>query len=86
MGVVVGTASRLGGPDLKSIRAQVIDAVKVIFDRAIAHDPDSPVIEDGKTRLNPPLPDSGPLQDCEFGATLLLVRSWIGDDIFTVGR
>src|SRR2546421_3852154 len=78
------------GPDsiessLVLIRNQVIDAVKVIFDRAIERGPDAPdapEITDKKTKLKPPLSDSGPLQDCEFGMILLLVRNWLGDDFF----
>src|SRR6266403_3969219 len=63
-------------PDLTPIRKQVLQAVKVIFDRSIARNPDSPEIRDNKDDL----PPSGSLQDCEFGMILLMVHEWLRDD------
>jgi hypothetical protein len=62
----------LSEPDLAPIRKQVIDAVKVMFSRAVGRNPDAPRIADNKVDL----PESGALQDCEFGMILLLVRDW----------
>lgn len=64
------------------IRGHVIEAVRVIFNRATERGHDVPEINDKKTKLKPPLSDSGPLQDCEFGMILLLVRGWFRDESF----
>lgn len=63
---------------LASIRRQIIDAVSLMFNRAIASSgPDAPKINDDKEGLN----ESGNLQDCEFGMILLLVREWFRDQL-----
>lgn len=69
------------GSALVPIRKQVIDAIKVMFRRAIQHGADSPEINDKKTLLNF-LPSGGPVQDCEFGMILLLAREWFRNEAF----
>jgi hypothetical protein len=68
--------------DIAAIRKLATDAVTVMFNRAVEFDPDTPVVEDKKIELLLPLPSKGALQDCEFGVILLLVRAWIGNDLF----
>lgn len=69
------------GPDVAPLRRQAIDAVKVIFNRAIKQrGPDAPLVEDEKSGLNP----SGALQNCEFGMMLLLVSTWLKDESLPV--
>ncbi|MBV9155446.1 MAG: hypothetical protein JO097_04240, partial [Acidobacteriaceae bacterium] len=65
---------------LQPIRQQILQAVKVLFDRSITPpgNPDDPRIVDNK----PSLPNTGTVQDCEFGMILLLVRNWIGEHFF----
>jgi hypothetical protein len=66
--------------ELAPVRRQAIDAVKVMFDRAVEHYPKSLEIADNKEDVeNTTLSSGGPLQDCEFGMILLLVREWLGD-------
>lgn len=76
MAVVASKTLNPSEPDLTPIRKQVLQAVKVIFDRSIARNPDAPEIRDNKDDL----PASGNLQDCEFGMILLIVHEWLRDD------
>jgi hypothetical protein len=73
-------------PDSESynIRRQAIDAIEVMFNRVVEQGADRPEPQDAKdqikdNKLNP----SGPLQNCEFGFALLVVREWLGDAFFT---
>ena len=69
--------------ELAPVRRQAIDAVKVMFDRALEHYPKSLEVKDNKEDVeNTTLSSSGPLQDCEFGMILLLAREWLGNDFF----
>jgi hypothetical protein len=68
---------------LALVRKQAIDGVVEMFNRAIEHSPELPDIQDDKDEIKDnKLPRSGPLQDCEFGLTLLLIRDWLGDALF----
>src|ERR1035441_1106469 len=72
----------LPSPEIAPFRKQALEAVCVMFNRAVEqHGPDEPLIEDRKTLLRPPLPANGALQDCEFGIILLLGREWLGDEL-----
>ncbi len=65
------------------IRKQVLDAIRVMFDRAVEDAPDEPDIQDRKQDVaDSTLSNSGALQDCEFGMILLLVHDWLGGDFF----
>jgi hypothetical protein len=65
------------------IRKQVLDAVKLIVDRAIKSDPDTPNVVDNKEEVkDSTLLSGGPLQDCEFGLILLLVCDWLAEEFF----
>jgi hypothetical protein len=77
------TTSTSAEPDLAPIRKQALEAVKVMFERATEHYPDSVDVSDNKEEVkDTTLSASGPLQDCEFGMVLLLVRDWLGDEFF----
>ena len=70
--------------DISILRKRVIDAIEVMFNRAVEHGADDPEPMDAKddvkdNKLNP----SGPLQNCEFGLALLLVRDWLGDAFYS---
>lgn len=76
-------SSGLAESELTPIRKQAIDAVRMMFDRAVEHYPDSINIEDKKEDVpNTTLSAAGPLQDCEFGMMVLLVNKWLGDAPF----
>jgi len=78
---MVTAASKISSrtaPDLSPIRKHVLQAVKVMFDRAIARGADAPEVKDNKEDLG----TSGNLQDCEFGMILLLVREWLREESF----
>jgi hypothetical protein len=65
------------------LRRRVIDAVDVMFNRVVEQGAEDPEPQDSKdevkdNKLNP----SGPLQNCEFGFALLIVRDWLGDAFF----
>jgi hypothetical protein len=67
----------------ETLRSAALDAVKVMFERAVANGLDKPAeitITDDKIKFN----DHGPLQDCEFGMILVLSRRWSGasDEFF----
>jgi hypothetical protein len=73
-------------PDSESynIRRHAIDAIEVMFNRVVEDGAERPEPQDAKdqvkdNKLNP----SGPLQNCEFGFALLVVREWLGDAFFT---
>ncbi|HJQ25461.1 MAG TPA: hypothetical protein VKA60_16190 [Blastocatellia bacterium] len=69
--------------DLAPIRKLAADAIEEMFKRAVQNDPADPDIQDAKDEVkdNKLLPN-GPLQDCEFGMALLLVRDWLGEGFF----
>ncbi|MDQ3743134.1 MAG: hypothetical protein M3444_02005 [Acidobacteriota bacterium] len=76
MATVITKTANPGDLDLAPIRKRVLDAVRVMFDRAVALNPDEPQISDNKEEFN----KKGPLQDCEFGMILLLVHEWFKED------
>jgi len=72
-------------PEALPFRRQALDAVGVMFARAIEHGADKPSIEDKKNLIEPdPLRNNGTLQNCEFGMMLLLAREWLGEELSAV--
>jgi len=69
--------------DLTLVRKQALDAITVMFERAVKDYPNSVQVTDQKEEVeNTTLSASGPLQDCEFGMALLLVADWLEDEFF----
>jgi hypothetical protein len=69
---IANAVSRVSGSPSEAIRQQILNALAVMFKRAIARDVDDPEIKDNKLGL----PYSGTMQDCEFGMVLLAVKEW----------
>src|SRR5215470_4633154 len=70
--------------DLAPLRKRAVEAVEEMFNRAIDSNPETPKIHDAKDEvLDNKLLTSGPLQDCEFGMAILLVRDWLEDQLFS---